>query len=145
MRVLLAYALTPKRRRIARLLKEASNGYDVRLLQVGTGEELGTNEKGVVCVVPPLPLSRPCSPRPSCSPRCSVPCSPTAVRRGICARVSLSQAFDQWRHAAIHLCRYISLDGTCLQARQQVTVDEFLQGTQRHLHGAAGNGPEVPF
>jgi propionyl-CoA synthetase len=30
-------------------------GYDVRLLQVGTGEELGANEKGVVCVVPPLP------------------------------------------------------------------------------------------
>jgi propionyl-CoA synthetase len=30
-------------------------GYDVRLLQVGTGEELGPNEKGVVCVVPPLP------------------------------------------------------------------------------------------
>jgi propionyl-CoA synthetase len=30
-------------------------GYDVRLLQVGMGEELGPNEKGVVCVVPPLP------------------------------------------------------------------------------------------
>ena len=30
-------------------------GYDVRLLQVGTGEELGANQKGVVCVVPPLP------------------------------------------------------------------------------------------
>jgi len=30
-------------------------GYDVRLLQVGTGEELGANEKGVVCVIPPLP------------------------------------------------------------------------------------------
>ena len=30
-------------------------GYDVRLLQVGTGEELGAHEKGVVCVVPPLP------------------------------------------------------------------------------------------
>jgi propionyl-CoA synthetase len=30
-------------------------GYDVRLLRVGTGEELGPNEKGVVCVVPPLP------------------------------------------------------------------------------------------
>jgi propionyl-CoA synthetase len=30
-------------------------GYDVRLLQVGSGEELGPNEKGVVCVVPPLP------------------------------------------------------------------------------------------
>ena len=30
-------------------------GYDIRLLQVGTGEELGPNEKGVVCVVPPLP------------------------------------------------------------------------------------------
>jgi propionyl-CoA synthetase len=30
-------------------------GYDVRLLQVGTGEELGPNQKGVVCVVPPLP------------------------------------------------------------------------------------------
>jgi propionyl-CoA synthetase len=30
-------------------------GYDVRLLQFGTGEELGPNEKGVVCVVPPLP------------------------------------------------------------------------------------------
>ena len=30
-------------------------GYDVRLLKVGTGEELGPNQKGVVCVVPPLP------------------------------------------------------------------------------------------
>jgi propionyl-CoA synthetase len=30
-------------------------GYDVRLLQVGSGEELGPNQKGVVCVVPPLP------------------------------------------------------------------------------------------
>jgi len=30
-------------------------GYDVRLLQVGSGDELGANEKGVVCVVPPLP------------------------------------------------------------------------------------------
>lgn len=30
-------------------------GYDVRLLDVGTGEELGANQKGVVCVVPPLP------------------------------------------------------------------------------------------
>ncbi len=30
-------------------------GYDVRLLQVGSGDELGPNEKGVVCVVPPLP------------------------------------------------------------------------------------------
>src|ERR1035441_879147 len=30
-------------------------GYDVRLLQVGSGEELGANQKGVVCVVPPLP------------------------------------------------------------------------------------------
>lgn len=30
-------------------------GYEVRLLQVGTGEELGANQKGVVCVVPPLP------------------------------------------------------------------------------------------
>ncbi len=33
----------------------AAYGYDVRLLQVGTGEELGSNQKGVVCVVPPLP------------------------------------------------------------------------------------------
>lgn len=30
-------------------------GYDVRLLDAVTGEELGPNEKGVVCVVPPLP------------------------------------------------------------------------------------------
>jgi propionyl-CoA synthetase len=30
-------------------------GYDVRLLQAGSGEELGPNQKGVVCVVPPLP------------------------------------------------------------------------------------------
>ena len=30
-------------------------GYDVRLLEAGSGEELGANEKGVVCVVPPLP------------------------------------------------------------------------------------------
>jgi propionyl-CoA synthetase len=30
-------------------------GYDVKLLEVGTGKELGPNEKGVVCVVPPLP------------------------------------------------------------------------------------------
>ena len=30
-------------------------GYDVRLLQVGSGEELGPNQKGVVCIVPPLP------------------------------------------------------------------------------------------
>ena len=30
-------------------------GYDVRLLQAGSGQELGANQKGVVCVVPPLP------------------------------------------------------------------------------------------
>jgi propionyl-CoA synthetase len=30
-------------------------GYDVRLLDVVTGEEVGPNQKGVVCVVPPLP------------------------------------------------------------------------------------------
>ena len=30
-------------------------GYDVRLLEVGSGQELGANQKGVVCVVPPLP------------------------------------------------------------------------------------------
>jgi len=30
-------------------------GYDVRLLRIGTGEELGANEKGVVAVIPPLP------------------------------------------------------------------------------------------
>ena len=30
-------------------------GYDVRLLRMGTGEELGANEKGVVAVIPPLP------------------------------------------------------------------------------------------
>jgi len=30
-------------------------GYDVRLLDIGTGQELGPNQKGVVCVVPPLP------------------------------------------------------------------------------------------
>ena len=30
-------------------------GYDVRLLRMGTGEELGPNEKGVVAIVPPLP------------------------------------------------------------------------------------------
>ena len=30
-------------------------GYDVRLLDVATGAELGPNERGVVCVVPPLP------------------------------------------------------------------------------------------
>jgi propionyl-CoA synthetase len=30
-------------------------GYDVRLLQAGSGEELGPNQKGVVCIVPPLP------------------------------------------------------------------------------------------
>jgi propionyl-CoA synthetase len=30
-------------------------GYDVRLLQAGSGEELGSNQKGVVCIVPPLP------------------------------------------------------------------------------------------
>jgi propionyl-CoA synthetase len=30
-------------------------GYDVRLLDEGTGEEVGTNEKGVLTIVPPLP------------------------------------------------------------------------------------------
>jgi propionyl-CoA synthetase len=30
-------------------------GYDVRLLHELTGQEVGANEKGVVCVVPPLP------------------------------------------------------------------------------------------
>jgi propionyl-CoA synthetase len=30
-------------------------GYDVRLLHEGTGEEVPPNEKGVVCIVPPLP------------------------------------------------------------------------------------------
>lgn len=30
-------------------------GYDVRLLHEQTGEEVGPNEKGVVCIVPPLP------------------------------------------------------------------------------------------
>ena len=30
-------------------------GYDVRLLDVGTGKELGPKQKGVVCVIPPLP------------------------------------------------------------------------------------------
>ena len=30
-------------------------GYDVRLLQDGTGEEVGANEKGVLAIVPPLP------------------------------------------------------------------------------------------
>ena len=30
-------------------------GYDVRLLEAGSGEELGSNQKGVVCIVPPLP------------------------------------------------------------------------------------------
>jgi len=30
-------------------------GYDVRLLQIGTGEELGANEKGVLAIIPPLP------------------------------------------------------------------------------------------
>ncbi len=30
-------------------------GYDVRLLHEATGEELGSNEKGVVAIVPPLP------------------------------------------------------------------------------------------
>ena len=30
-------------------------GYDVRLLHEQSGEEVGANEKGVVCVVPPLP------------------------------------------------------------------------------------------
>ena len=30
-------------------------GYDVRLLHEGTGEEVGTNEKGVLMIVPPLP------------------------------------------------------------------------------------------
>jgi propionyl-CoA synthetase len=30
-------------------------GYDVRILHVATGEELAPNERGVVCVVPPLP------------------------------------------------------------------------------------------
>jgi propionyl-CoA synthetase len=33
----------------------AAFGYDVRLLHEGTGEDVGPNEKGVVCVVPPLP------------------------------------------------------------------------------------------
>jgi propionyl-CoA synthetase len=30
-------------------------GYDVRLLHEGTGEEVGTHEKGVLAIVPPLP------------------------------------------------------------------------------------------
>jgi len=30
-------------------------GYDVRLLHEATGEEVGDDEKGVVCVIPPLP------------------------------------------------------------------------------------------
>jgi len=30
-------------------------GYDVRLLHVATGAEMGPNERGVVCVAPPLP------------------------------------------------------------------------------------------
>lgn len=30
-------------------------GYDVRILHESTGEEVGPNQKGVVCVVPPLP------------------------------------------------------------------------------------------
>jgi propionyl-CoA synthetase len=30
-------------------------GYDVRLLQDGTGKEIGANEKGVLALVPPLP------------------------------------------------------------------------------------------
>ncbi len=30
-------------------------GYDVRLLQETTGEEVGTNEKGVLAIIPPLP------------------------------------------------------------------------------------------
>jgi propionyl-CoA synthetase len=30
-------------------------GYDVRLLDIETGEEVGTNQKGVVAIVPPLP------------------------------------------------------------------------------------------
>jgi propionyl-CoA synthetase len=30
-------------------------GYDVRLLHEQTGQEVGANEKGVVCVIPPLP------------------------------------------------------------------------------------------
>jgi propionyl-CoA synthetase len=30
-------------------------GYDVRLLQSSSGEELGPGQKGVVCIVPPLP------------------------------------------------------------------------------------------
>lgn len=30
-------------------------GYDVKLLRAGSGEELGPNQKGVVCVIPPLP------------------------------------------------------------------------------------------
>ena len=30
-------------------------GYDVRLLHEGTGDEVGTNEKGVLTIVPPLP------------------------------------------------------------------------------------------
>ncbi len=33
----------------------ASYGYDVQLLNETTGKEVGANEKGVVCVVPPLP------------------------------------------------------------------------------------------
>jgi propionyl-CoA synthetase len=33
----------------------AAYGYDVQLLHEATGEEVGANEKGVVCVVPPLP------------------------------------------------------------------------------------------
>src|SRR5690606_12437938 len=33
----------------------AMYGYDLRLLDEGTGEEVGTNEKGVVAVIPPLP------------------------------------------------------------------------------------------
>ncbi len=34
---------------------KAMYGYDVRLLHEQTGEEVGTNEKGVVAIVPPLP------------------------------------------------------------------------------------------
>jgi propionyl-CoA synthetase len=30
-------------------------GYDLRLLHEGTGQEVGADEKGVVCVIPPLP------------------------------------------------------------------------------------------
>ncbi len=33
----------------------AAYGYDVRVLHERTGEELNANEKGVVCVQPPVP------------------------------------------------------------------------------------------